>query len=59
MKTAKCIKELFCPVIKVCNLVKTVIFAMIFVTMNGHTYILFKNILYDVQTKGKGEINIA
>ena len=28
-------------------------------TTNGHTYILFKNLFYDVQTKGKGEINTA
>ena len=28
-------------------------------TTNGYTYILFKNILNDVQTKGKGEINTA
>ena len=38
---------------------QTVIFAIIFVTMHGHTSKLFKNIFYDVQTKGKGEINMA
>ena len=39
--------------------IQSVTFAISFVTMNGHTYILFKNILNDVQTKGKGEINMA
>ena len=38
---------------------QTVIFAIIFVTMNGHTSKLFKNKFYDVQTEGKGEINAA
>ena len=28
-------------------------------TMNGHTPELLKNIFYDVQTEGKGEINMA
>ena len=28
-------------------------------TMNGRTYKLFKNMLNDVKTKGKGEINMA
>ena len=28
-------------------------------TMNGQTYKLFENILNDVQTKGKGETNLA
>ena len=37
----------------------TVSFAIIFVTMNGHTYKLFKNRLSDVQTEGKSEINTA
>ena len=38
----------------------TVIFAIIFVTMNGHTSKLFKNIFYDVQTEDtKVEINTA
>ena len=27
--------------------------------MNGHRSKLFKNIFYDVQTEGKGEINMA
>ena len=36
-----------------------VIFAIIFTTMNGHTFKLFKNILNDVQTKGEWEINKA
>ena len=27
--------------------------------MNGHTCKLFKNITYDVQNKGNGEINAA
>ena len=35
------------------------IFAIIFVTTNENTYILFLNILNDVQTKDKGEINKA
>ena len=35
------------------------IFAIIFVTMNGHTHTLYKNILNDVQIKDKGEINMA
>ena len=35
---------------------KTVIFLIIFMTVNGHTYKLFKNIFNDVQTD-KGEIN--
>ena len=39
--------------------VQTVIFATTFVTINGHTYLLYKNILNDVQTKGKGQINMA
>ena len=34
-------------------------FAKIFMTMNGHTSKLFKNILYDVQIECKGEINTA
>ena len=34
-------------------------FCNISVTMNGHTYKLFKNILNDIQTKGKGEVNTA
>ena len=38
---------------------QSVIFAIISVTINGHTYILFKNIPKDVQAKGKGEINTA
>ena len=38
---------------------QTVIFALIYVTMNEHTYKLFKNIFNDVQTEGKGEINTA
>ena len=33
---------------------QTVIFAIIFVTMNGHTSKLFKNIFYDGQTEGYG-----
>ena len=32
---------------------QTVIFAIMFVTMNGHTSKLFKNIFYDVQTEEK------
>ena len=32
---------------------------IIFVTMTGHKYKLFKNILNDFLTKGKGEINMA
>ena len=35
---------------------QAVIFGIFFVTMNGHTYKLFKNILNDVQIEGKGEI---
>ena len=38
---------------------QTVIFAIIFVTMNGHASKLFKNIFYYVQMKSKGEINTA
>ena len=38
---------------------QSVIFAIIFVIMNGHTYILFKNILNDVQTESKGEMTMA
>ena len=38
---------------------QTVIFAIIFVTMNGQTSKLLKKIFYDVQTEGKGEINTA
>ena len=34
-------------------------FAILFMTMNGHTSKLFKNIYYDVKTVGKGEINTA
>ena len=36
-----------------------VIFAIVSMIINGHTFILFKNILNDVKTKGKGEINMA
>ena len=39
------------------NIFQTVIFAIIFQTMNGHRYKLFENILNDVQTEGKGKIN--
>ena len=46
------------PFVKKSNF-QTEIFGILFVTINGHTYILFKNILNDVQTKGKGEINTA
>ena len=35
---------------------QAVIFGIIFVTINVHTSKLFKSILNDVQTKGKGEI---
>ena len=35
---------------------QTMIFTMIFVTMNAHRYKLFTNILNDGQTEGKGEI---
>ena len=35
------------------------IFAKNFVTMNGHTSKLFKNIFYDVQTEDKVGINTA
>ena len=38
---------------------QTVIFAKVFVTVNGHTSKLFKIIFYDGQTDGKGEINTA
>ena len=38
---------------------KTVIFAIIFATMNRHTYKLFKVIFNNVQIDGKGEINKA
>ena len=38
---------------------QTVIFAIILVTLNGHTSKLFINILNDVPTEGKGEINMA
>ena len=34
-------------------------FAIIFATMNRRTSKLFKNIFYDVQTEGKGEVNAA
>ena len=38
---------------------KTVIFAIICMTVNGYAYKLFKNILNGAQTKVKGEMNIA
>ena len=38
---------------------QSVIFAIMFVTVNGNKYILFKTIFNHVQTKGKGEINTA
>ena len=38
---------------------QTVIFTIIVVTMNGHTYKLFKNIFNDYLTEGKGEINMV
>ena len=38
---------------------QTVIFAIIFATINGHRSKLFKSIFYGVQTEGKGEINKA
>ena len=39
---------------------QTVIFAIMFVTMNGHTSKLFKNVFYDVQIEDtKVEINTA
>ena len=38
---------------------QTVIFAIMFVTMNGHIAKSCKNIFYDVQIKGKGVINTA
>ena len=38
---------------------QSVIFAIISVTIKVHTYILYKNILNDVQTKGKGEMITA
>ena len=38
---------------------QTVIFAIVFVTVNGHTSKLFKIIFYDGQTDDKGEINTA
>ena len=34
-----------------------VIFAISFMTVNGHTYRLFKSIFNDVHTEGEGEIN--
>ena len=38
---------------------QTMILVIIFMTMNGHTYKLFKTIFSDVQTEGKGKINRA
>ena len=38
---------------------QTVRFAIIFVTMNEYINELSRNIFYDVQTEGKGEINTA
>ena len=38
---------------------QTEIFAIIFVTINGHTSKLFKNTFNDVQAEGKGEMNTA
>ena len=35
------------------------IFEIIFLSINGHSYTFFKNILNHVQSKGKGEINMA
>ena len=35
---------------------QTVIFAIFFLAMNGHTFKLFKNIFSDVHTEGKEEI---
>ena len=37
---------------------QTVIFAVIFLTLNGDTYKLFKNIFNDFLNEGKGEINM-
>ena len=34
-------------------------FEIIFVTINGQTYTLFRNIFRDVETEGKGQINTA
>ena len=39
--------------------VQTVRFALIYMTIDGHTYKLFQNIVSDVRTKGKWEINTA
>ena len=39
--------------------VKTVFFAIIYMTLNGHTCKLLKNIPNIVQTKGNGEINTS
>ena len=38
---------------------QTVIFGIIFVTMNGHKYKLFKNIFDGFLSEGKEEINNA
>ena len=45
----------------ICEKVKfqTVIFAIIFVTINGHTSKLFQNIFHDFQTEDKREIITA
>ena len=37
---------------------QSMIFAIMFVSTNGHTYKLFKSILNDFLAKGKGEINL-
>ena len=38
--------------------VKTVISPIFFLTMNGHTSILVKNIFHDVQSEVEGEIKL-
>ena len=36
---------------------QSMIFAIIFMTMIGHTHILFENTFNDIQANGKGDIN--
>ena len=52
-------REISLKVIREKSSFQAAIFGIILVTMNRHTYKLFKNIFNDVQTEGIGELNTA
>ena len=52
-------REISLKVICVKDNFLTVIFAIIYMTMNIHAYKLFKQMLNDVQINGQGEIHTA